>query len=411
MLRCRQCGAEASDWAAHCPRCQADLKGATAIPEPEAVKPSVVQDAPVEFGTAEAQPHDAEILLAPPANHLNRRVVIAGTTAALVLLATFGATLLLRHHRPAARVTGSVVAPAPLRGYTLVYDDGRGIHVVPLNGGAPFAQSDRLPTGTPLATGRSFVFVSGSEAYSITEPFRLPPLPIGPGDALIPASTPGNVGLVQHQGRVAGWEMVSAKGADTGGSFATLLAGYEPIAQVDGGLLVQQNTEGPIRIWKTAPDGTGHFTSTLPAHGRVADARDDLLAWIDDGACGVNACPLHVTSITTGVDRIVQAPPGSDGFLFGGGAFSPDGRHLAAYAGFPPETNLPQQVAVIDLGSMTSTLAGPVQASQSQAAVWTSDGAWVFFCGFPGPLSAFRPSDRRLLNVGVPAACPHFAVF
>lgn len=408
MVRCGRCGAEASEWAARCPRCQADLDGATPIPEPAPVERSAVPDARAEFASHVIAPETAPALPAPPANHLSRRAVTAAATAVLVLLAAFGATLLLRHQPPTG-AAGSVVAPAPLRGYTLVYDDGRGIHVVPLNGGSPLARSDRLPTGIPLATGRSFVFLSGSEAYSISEPFHLPPLAVGPGDTLFPASDPGDIGLVQHQGAVAGWEVVSAQGIDRG-SFATLPAGYEPIAQVHGGLLVQQRPEGPIRMWKTAVDGSGQFTGTIAPHGPVADARGDLLAWIDDGACGVVACPLHVTRISTGVDRIVQPPPGSEGFQFGG-AFSPADRYLAAYAGFPPETNVQQELAVIDLGSMTSTVAGPVQASQSQAAVWTPDDAWVFFCGFPGPLMAFRPSDHRLLNVGVPAACPHFAVF
>ena len=212
------------------------------------------------------------------------------------------------------------------------------------------------------------------------------------------------------RGGIAGWKVVSAEGTSGGGSFATHPAGYEPIAQVEGGLLVQQSPEGPIRMWKTSADGSGEFTTTIAPHGRVADARGDLLAWIDDGACGVVACPLHVTRISTQVDRLVEAPPGSEGFLFGG-AFSPDGGYLAAYAAFPPETDVQQRLAVIDLGSMTSTVAGPVPASQSQAAVWTPDGAWVFFCGFPGPLRAFRPLDHRLFDVGEPAACPYFAVF
>src|SRR3981081_3579709 len=34
MLRCSQCGANASDWAARCPRCRASLEGALAAEQP-----------------------------------------------------------------------------------------------------------------------------------------------------------------------------------------------------------------------------------------------------------------------------------------------------------------------------------------------------------------------------------------
>jgi hypothetical protein len=142
----------------------------------------------------------------------------------------------------------------------------------------------------------------------------------------------------------------------------------------------------------------------------VAAARGDAVAWIEDQACGVTACPLHLTTITTGADRVVQPPPGSAGFL-AGGAISPDGRFLAAHVLFPPESNVAPVIDVIDLRAATSILAGSAHARQDQTVVWTPDGAWVFFCGFPAPLYAFRPSDQKLFEVAAPEACPHLAVF
>jgi hypothetical protein len=47
------------------------------------------------------------------------------------------------------------------------------------------------------------------------------------------------------------------------------------------------------------------------------------------------ACPITITNTVTLVSRTLRSPPG-DGFVLGG-AFSPDGRHLAVFANDSPE--------------------------------------------------------------------------
>jgi hypothetical protein len=122
--------------------------------------------------------------------------------------------------------------------------------------------------------------------------------------------------------------------------------GHLPIAEVDGGFLVETPT-GSLAVWSPRQRQLRNVASVVR---HVVAVRHDRVAWT--GAdCGSLRCPLHLTDLASGTDVVVGAPfvPGdaeraSNG---AGGRFSPDGRYLAVIT--PNRNGASSGVAVIDL--------------------------------------------------------------
>ncbi len=132
-------------------------------------------------------------------------------------------------------------------------------------------------------------------------------------------------------------------------------ASQHPLAAVAGGIAVESTRPSPtsgayvLAIWNPTR-GTirviGHDAFVIGSYTRPG-ANHSLLAWIDGSGAGVDVNRLAITDTATMTTRLISSPLsgvfssavqhyGSDVVEFGsnflgGGAFSPDGRQLAAF--------------------------------------------------------------------------------
>ena len=132
-------------------------------------------------------------------------------------------------------------------------------------------------------------------------------------------------------------------------------ASQHPLAAVVGGIAVESTNSSPtsgaygLAIW--SPSGgtirvLGHDAFVIGSYTRPG-ANHSLLAWIDGSGAGADVNRLAITDTATMTTRLISSPLsgvfpsavsqyGSDVVEFGsnflgGGAFSPDGRQLAAF--------------------------------------------------------------------------------
>lgn len=187
--------------------------------------------------------------------------------------------------------------------------------------------------------------------------------------------------------------------------------------------LVWGNTDGVMigdpetgRVRTTATADLSLWTPTQPPTrapyeggryliGSYRNATSDLDAWIR-ASCAEPFCGLVITDRRTGAQREVLAPPGTFGFI-GGGGFSPDGTKLAALAatrgslvgGIPGGRQM--QLVVIDVATTAATLIDEPRGEFGEDygyAVWSPDGHWVFYGGLA--LEAVWPPKVAVHRVG-----------
>jgi hypothetical protein len=191
----------------------------------------------------------------------------------------------------------------------------------------------------------------------------------------------------------------------TGRPLASVTLPYdaEPVAMVDGGVLVRDLQAG-LAVRDLA---SGRERQRLGTDLTFVDATARLAAYVDDQG------RLRLRDLVTGRDRVVRPtgipnwfplgqPVAGAGCCDGYGAFSPDGRRLAVYM----QLRHPAQpgLAMVDVGQAE---ARPVPGSEAatpfgcQPGLGGSADGWLFFfSGGPPPdvVAAWRP--------GRPAASP-----
>ena len=247
-------------------------------------------------------------LVAPPlpAGPVPATAVVATATRPAVLAGTTGASLLLGGEDGLLRVDidTRAVRPVPLPGGGsgsdggLVRGDGT---VVAVRGGTAWA--------APARPG-------GRRPGSARPPTRSPrPRPGGSGWSSRPATPTAGSGCARSPSGGPGAQApVVARG--------TLPLGRRPVAGVPGGLLVDLvGRGGGLAVWNPR---TGQASLRLRAAAPVAvvAASRGTVAWVEGAT-------LHLGDLASGQARVVPPPAGSDGFA-PAGAFSPDGRLLAA---------------------------------------------------------------------------------
>ena len=360
MVRCGRCGAEVSAWAARCPECWEELDGA----------------APV-------------VVMA--GGRRRRWGLIAGGCAVVLVAVVVGGIAVGR--RGGRRVS-------PLAIYTLV-DAGadRNVTVVPLGAGRRIVEPQHA-TGypdRPVRTAHGVVFVAGGIAYNLGYPFLGPPRPLGPAEQVLAEGDSPTVSVVRQ---VSGSATVASVPVDpgfvAGTETFTLPAGYEPVARVSRGFLLQAD-DGQLRVWN------GTLVATLGRARSVVDVNGDEVAWVD------TASQLHITDTASGRDAVQAPPAGHSGFI-GGGAFSPNGAFLAAFVDGPGSSAGPQaQLVVIGPKADPAPVATVRVGEPVGSAVWTPDGSWVLFCGLDG-MRAYEPGRAGVVDVGQPGSYS-FTVF
>jgi hypothetical protein len=244
------------------------------------------------------------------------------------------------------------------------------------------------------------VAVRGGFAYAAADRPDRPAVPLGPASYAVASASPGRVWLVEETGDPNRW--FRAREVELGGSreqlgAGTLPLGQRPVAGAPGGLLVQEvGAVGGLAVWDQR---TGRLERRLATGATVTAvaARGPAVAWVEGSA-------LHLGDLASGRHRVVPPPPGTDGFA-APGAFSPDGRLLAAVTSVGFSTR--PALALVD-----TTRASAVQVAGSEGALsdrcspclaWTPAGDWVFFSRL-GPgfgIGAYRLGQDRAVTVPV----------
>jgi hypothetical protein len=162
-----------------------------------------------------------------------------------------------------------------------------------------------------------------------------------------------------------------------------------------GGILVetQENaTDHTLALWNPRTNALRRIGNarwdvidTYTAPG----ATSSTIAWIH-GGCATVGCDLALTDTATWRTRTIAAPTGHYGYWLGG-AFSPDGRQLATFAGTVPTPNNPAvDLTIIDVATSRAT---PIRHAHlavgepSALAGWSPSGAWLFFSSYGPPLA------------------------
>ena len=156
------------------------------------------------------------------------------------------------------------------------------------------------------------------------------------------------------------------------------------------------STTADHSMWTpTEPPAPAPYAGGRYLIGSYHDAVNDLDAWIR-ASCDEPFCALVITDRRTGAQREVPAPPGTFGFI-GGGGFSPDGTKIAALAATRGSLvggdggGRRMQLVVIDVATTAATLIDQPRAEFGEEygyAIWSPDGHWVFYGALdftPGP--------------------------
>jgi hypothetical protein len=137
------------------------------------------------------------------------------------------------------------------------------------------------------------------------------------------------------------------------------------------------------------------------------------LAWTAAAGCSpVGACPLRLTDLAAGDTRTVAPPLGAVGYA-AGGAFSPDGSTLLAFAVAPSHAGATLATVTpvyVDAGTGVATGVMPgvptrlVQGVPIGIAWWTPDGSWAVYSGLLGSVQASSAADGRVVDLDLPAS-------
>jgi hypothetical protein len=246
------------------------------------------------------------------------------------------------------------------------------------------------------------VAVRGGVAYAVPGRPGRPVARLGPASYAIASSRPGRVWLVEQTGDPDRWfrarEVALGRSGAARPAPATLPLEQRPVTGTFGGLLVQvAGAGGGLAVWDPRSGRLSRRTANAAAPAVVVVASGRMAAWVEESA-------LHLTDLTTGRDRVVLPPPGSDGFA-APGAFSPDGRLLASVtqAGFSTRPAL--ALVAVDRASAVRVAGsdGALADRCSPCLAWAPAGDWVFFNRLgPGfAIGAYRLGQARAVTVPV----------
>jgi hypothetical protein len=254
------------------------------------------------------------------------------------------------------------------------------------------------------------VTVHGGTAFLATgEPGR-PATPLGPASYALAAADPQRVWLVEETGDPDHWFRV--REVQVGGSpgppqalaRGTLPLSERPVAAAPGGLLLDVvGPGGGLAVWDPRTGRLRHrFGARSPVTVVAASGR--TVAWVE-------GTRLHLGDLAGGRPRVVAAPAGSEGFA-PAGAFSPDGRVLAAVTQVGFSTR--PAVALVTVAAASAVRVdgseGALADRCSPCLAWTRAGDWLFF-NLLGPgfgIGAYRLDQPRAVVVplDVPGSFP-----
>jgi hypothetical protein len=334
----------------------------------------------------------------PPRRRTVVVLAVAGAaTVVAVLVAIPGLT------RVGLSGPGSVVAPAFLSTYTVVYSGRDGLTVLPLDGHRG-RYVLTTPTGPPLSASGGVAFVSEGMAYFLSSPYTSTPSPLVPAERVFPMVWPGLVGVERSPGSGP----ISAEFVNLGSPDAPAAPlwqfprGYQPVAQ-----FLASGPEGALRSWGAGTSGPVVLGPTLGHAAAVLGDDGSVVAWLGASGCATDGeCPLHVSdtdSPQARADRVIPPLPGHTGYL-PGGALSPDGSQLAVFVAGSGRHRSEVELALVDTTTWQVTPVGdslvPDRGSTATAK-WTPDSSIVLFSGSTGQMHAFQLGDLKATTVGI----------
>ncbi len=342
----------------------------------------------------------------------SRRVVVhvrpSSTTAATIASNT--ARALAREHIDAELLFGDATG-------ILVGDPNRGtLRRLPHSANVACTQcieGFRVGGATVFSDGNTISVLAGNTMRTVTRGSVAFPAPDGRSIFVADVSQPAVAQWNLDGHRLGGPWTTPAGWGLTGGA-----RGFDAHA-VAGGILVEtqeNSTDHTLALWDPH---TGAMRRIGRARWDVIDTytatggRSSTIAWIRAG-CSTVGCDLMLTDTATWRTRRITAPPGHFGFWLGG-AFSPDGRHLASFAGnVAVPSNPAVTLVVVDVTDGTSAAVdgGGLDVGEPNAlAAWSPDGHWLFFSNY-GEIHVHHAGthDAVTLHFAVGAAAHNFTV-
>ena len=278
--------------------------------------------------------------------------------------------------------------------------DAGSLRAVPMPGPPPGADADGV--GGLVRRDGAVVVVRGGAAWVAGRRGR-PVARLGAASYALASTAPRRVWLVEETGDPDRWfraREVTLDGRVTAAGVLPL--GRRPAAAVAGGLLLGvTGADGGLAVWDARSGRSRQLVAA--ASPVVVAAHRGLVAWVDGQT-------LHLTDLAGGRDRPVPAPAGSDGFAAAAGAFSPDGRLLAAFTQ-PGLASRPALALVAVARAAAWRVAGSDGALADRCSpclAWAPAGGWVFFTRL-GPgfgIGAYRVDHARAATVPLDVAGP-----
>ena len=258
---------------------------------------------------------------------------------------------------------------------------------------------------------RAVVAVHGGTAYVATGRPGRPATRLGRASYALAAADPRRVWLVEETGDPDRWFRVRERELNGVGvelARGTLPLSERPVAAAPGGLLLDvAGPGGGLAVWDPRTGRRRHrFDAVSPV---TVAARGPAVAWVEGSV-------LHLGDLVSGRDRVVAPPPGADGFA-APGAFSPDGRTLAAVtrSGFSTRPALALVAVEHATAVRVAGSDGALSDRCSPCLAWAPAGDWVFFLRL-GPafgIGAYRLGRPSAVTVPVDVPFsfpPSFAV-
>ena len=396
VVQCPGCTTVVSEWAARCPECGAPLDAAPPV-------------APVRSASRSIGRPGVRTAIVAAGVVVVSIVAVTMTSPDRSQLADDGTTTTTRDSPVVSSQPPSPVPAGPRRG-KLAYRDGDGrLAVVDLGQDGPALVDgpvDAYPSRVISVAG-SFVVADGGTAWSVTlQDGGLIRQPLGAADAVVASADRALLWVVAGSPAGAEVQLFALDGLARSSRIA-LPKGARLVANVGALLVLQRPDDRVLELYDLERLTTARF---LGVAGEVADGRGSLLAWYSTpgGECDGD-CVLHLTDVASGLDRVVEPPPGT-GWIRGG-AISPDGNRLAAFvAPTTPERPPGQQVAtlvIVDVATsegMQIPGSGVPYGEPVAAATWSVTSGWLFFAGHGGSMRAYFPGASSSVELPAPAS-------
>lgn len=252
-------------------------------------------------------------------------------------------------------------------------------------------------TGTPrfVAHGSTVAFASGGSVF--IDDLGHPEHPARLSGTAVFSGPHGSIGVVGSDGKVRNVDYVDAGGHRVDESTAPegLPAGVSALAGLPAGVLGAFPVVAPTAFVDFEPAvRLGLYTTgpvlgigTVSAVVAVSDRAIATVACSGDGS----DCHLAVVDPENRRSRLIAFPAGYRAFAPVEGAFSPDGRTLAAFVISPgADGDSDVRAMLIDVATGRAQPAGPALpvAALSTQAAWSGDGRWLYFQVTGGPVLA-----------------------